>query len=232
MNRVLTLSALIAATFAASLAGGLGPPMICNEIDCGRVVNLPNDKPGKGEAAKIIASLPAFLTEERSILAHMEALRRASIVIQGDADANVRLLAALAYRTLNAEAADEKNAAAWFDLAFFVGCENQMGGDGSPRAIAESNGVRGYGYMKKALSLAKGESAGEMEFGAALMVHPVMRDRDHHVPSNPGLGDDIYDQHLRRAVAAAKPGSLLEKNLQTQFQRWGGSFAAVKAAAK
>jgi hypothetical protein len=230
MNRLLTLSALIAAGFAGGMGLLMGPPMICNPVECGEVANLPTDKPGKGEAAKALANLPGFLSQEKSILAHMEALRRAAIVMQGDEDSTARLVATLACRTLNADAAGDKSAGAWFDIAFFIGCLNQLRSADTVGGVAEVNGVRGYGYMKKALELAP--SNGEMQFGAALMVHPVMRSRDHFNPSNPGLGDDMYDQHLRLAVAGAKPGSLLEKNLKAHFQRWGGSFDAVKTAAK
>lgn len=232
MNRFITLSTLVAAGFAGGMGLFMGPPMICNSVECGEVANLPPEKPGKGEAAKVLATLPGFLADQKSMLTHMEALRRAAIVMQGDADSTTRLFAALAERTLNTESTDQPNAAPWFDLAFFIGCLNQLGSDDLPKGIAESEGVRGYAYMKKALSLVDAGSSGEMEFGAALMVHPVMRSRSRHVPSNPGLGTDIYDRHLRTAVSLAAPGSLLETNLKQHLKAWNGSFDAVKTAAK
>ncbi len=229
MIRVLPLSALcVLLILTAGWGLRPGPPMICDRVECGDVTNLPPDKPGKGEAEKLLASLPSFLKESTSILAHMEALRRAAIVLQGHADAEMKLLAALACRALNTEASGKGDAAAWFDLAFFIGCQNQIGRLDDDGVIDTEEGVRGFGYMKKALVLAP--DSGEMQYGAALMMHPAMRSRDHAMPANPGLGKDVYDQHLRKAASMAGPGSMLEKNLRTHITRWGGNYDAVKRA--
>ncbi|MBS0195161.1 MAG: hypothetical protein JSR77_00225 [Planctomycetes bacterium] len=227
MNRIVTLAAVCLTSLAAGLGAHLGPPMICVEIDAGNLPGMPADASAKPSPAKTVDATLAFLGKEPSILAHMEAIRRAAMII-GTGHENTRLIAGLSLRALDTDAPAQSPAL--FDLAYYIGCLNQYGADLGVD-LSSVDGVRGYGLMKRALANATGDQVAAMHFGAALMTHPVMRSGMQN-PEKPGMGTDIYDQHLRKAVQGAPSGSLLDKNLIAHFQRWGGSIEAVRTAAK
>jgi len=139
----------------------------------------------------------------------------------------------LATRALDLSLSEKPDPGPLFDLAYFAATAAQRGSSIELHP-GRARDMDGYAYATRAIELAraaKDDRLGAFEFGAALMAHPAMR----HTPrgnETPGLGDDIYDRHLRSAVLLAAPKSALEDNLDEHIRSWGGSLSAVRDRAK
>ncbi|MCW5766222.1 MAG: hypothetical protein KIT68_09635 [Phycisphaeraceae bacterium] len=199
----------------------IGPPLICVPIDCG--AGAPMAEPPSGQDAQAtIAQALAALDRAASVMERMETLRRATMALsdRGRAD----LLLRLACRALDAQAAGTPDAAAlaWFDGAYFVGCADQLG-DETARRIGVADGVPGYLWMQQALRLSAPNAArhGQMQFAAAMLVHPAM-----HRGKEP-----VYLKHLDRAREAAKTDALLRANVDAHVRNWGGHVQGLPAPA-
>ena len=187
-----------------------GTPLICFPYNIGAAKSLPgSDGDWKGvnpsyDRTNLVRDTLALLTPQTPVIVRMETLRRAAIYatagmrgwtekagFNAEDRANVgTLLEKLRERTQDATGA--ARALALFDVGFFTETLRQTGIDKS---------LNGYDVLKKALEL-RGPDP-DMEFALALASSwPKRPERD---------------QHLERARAGAKPGSLLAANLASHF---------------
>ena len=203
---LLALGILVAVAGAAEA----GPPLICHAFDAGSAPLLPWakgqswDSPDASyDVTRLTADTLRLLSADAPILARMENMRRATIYAARNREAAGELMSAVMKR---AEAASGSNdPLAWFDAGYLVESYRQAShiykwdmltkGDRAKWTLRdEPNGVDGYALVQKAITMT-GSSA-EMEFAASLMK------------DGPAAAE-----HRRRAVAGAKAGSLLAKNL-------------------
>ena len=206
--RALALPALAAWIAPAVLHAGT--PLICHPYTIGAAKSLPgSDGDWKGvnpayDRTHLVRDTLALLTSETPVIVRMETLRRAAIYATAgmrgwstktgfndeDRANTAALLEKLRARTQTATGADR--ALALFDVGFFTETLRQTGVDRS---------LDGYGLLRKAIEL-RGPDA-EMEFALALASS---------WPKRPERTD-----HISRARAGAKPGSLLAANLASHF---------------
>lgn len=239
MNRLAAL-VLVAGSIATTYAG---PPMVCHEISIGEAKSLPWDGGRGGSDSSyniktITRDTVKLISAEPSALVRMETIRRATVYISY-AEGSQRerlaweLLATLIDSALESEATGKRAPAAWFDAGYLIGCYNQVGMDAGQK-MGVQDGIPGYRYVLKGIELsrtvqdAKPAEIAELEFGAALITHPAMRAEGREIKA----GDsDVYDAHLRHAVASARKGSPLEVNLAAHLKIWGKSMDAYRAGA-
>lgn len=194
---------------SVAVAAEAGPPLICHAFDAG---NAPLLSWGQGQGwdspdqsydvSRLTADTVRLLAPDAPILARMENLRRATIYAARDRKVAAELMTAI---TKRAEAGGSGNALAWFDAGYLVESYRQASHiykwnmlTAAERAKwtlrSEPGGVDGYAMVVKAIATAGTNP--EMEFAASLMK------------TGP-----VSDEHRRRAVAGARSGSLLAKNL-------------------
>jgi len=200
----LSLSALLAASTAATA----GPPLICHPFDVDNAAALPwgqgpgwNTPDRSYDVTRLTADTLRLLSPEAPVLARMENMRRAAIYASGDRRAAAELLAAVLGRTQAGAGAHD--ALAWFDAGYLIESyaqaaairERDRRSPGPLRAaLAAHPGGDGVAFVEKALEL--GGPSPEMEFAASLMTR-----------------DSAASAHRQRALAGARPGSLLARNL-------------------
>ncbi len=187
-----------------------GPPLICHPFDTGAAQLLPWSQ-GQGwntpdrsyDVQKLTADTLRLLTPEAPVLARMENLRRATIYAASNRDVAAELMAAVMKRAQAPENA--RDPLAQFDAGYLTESYRQathiykwdmLGSSERSKWTLrrEPSGVDGYALVTQAISLAGGSA--EMEFAASLM-------KDGNAAS----------EHRRKAMAGAKPGSLLARNL-------------------
>ena len=187
-----------------------GTPLICHPYTIGTAKSLPgSDGDWKGvnpnyDRANLVRDTLALLTPETPVIVRMETLRRAAIYatagmrgwseksgFNAEDRANTSsLLEKLNERTK--AATGPALALALFDVGFFTETLRQTGVDKS---------LNGYDILRKAREL-RGPDP-DMEFALALATSwPKRNERD---------------EHLARARAGAKVGSLLASNLASHF---------------
>jgi hypothetical protein len=195
---------------AAAAVAEAGPPLICHPFDAGTASLLPwgqgqgwNTPDRSYDVKKLTTDTLRLLSADAPILARMENIRRATIYAAQDRAVAAALMGAVLART---EApGGSRDPLAWFDAGYLVESYRQASHiykwdmlTRSDRAQwtlrAEPAGVDGYALVVKAIALA-GVSP-EMEFAASLMKDGTKA-----------------AEHRRRAVAGARAGSLLAKNL-------------------
>ncbi len=201
--------ALVACTLLAP-AVFAGTPLICHPYAIGAAKSLPgSDGDWKGvnpgyDRTHLVRDTLALLTTETPVIVRMETLRRAAIYatagMRGWSQAGFNdedrantsaLLAKLRERSKTARG--PALALALFDVGFFTETLRHTGVDRS---------LSGYDVLVKAREL-RGPDA-DMEFALAL------------ASSWPNKRDEHRD-HLTRARAGARPGSLLASNLASHF---------------
>jgi hypothetical protein len=203
---------LLALGVLVSVAGAAeaGPPLICHAFDAGSAPLLPWakgqswDSPDASyDVTRLTPDTLRLLSPDAPILARMENMRRATIYAARNRAAAGELMSAVMKR---AEATSgSSDPLAWFDAGYLVESYRQASHIYKWDMLTkvertkwtlrdEPNGVDGYALVQKAITLT-GSSA-EMEFAASLMK------------DGPAAAE-----HRRRAVAGAKAGSLLAKNL-------------------
>jgi hypothetical protein len=203
---LLALGALVTVAGAAEA----GPPLICHAFDAGSAPLLPWakgqswDSPDASyDVTRLTADTLRLLSPDAPILARMENMRRATIYAARNRAAAGELMSAVMKRAQ--AAAGSNDPLAWFDAGYLVESYRQAShiykwdmlskGDRATWTLRdEPKGVDGYALVQKAITMT-GSSA-EMEFAASLMK------------DGPAAAE-----HRRRAVAGAKAGSLLAKNL-------------------
>ncbi len=235
--------AVTAASVSAIAYAPFGPPMVCHEVMIGKAKSLPWDGGRGGSASgydvlKLPGDTAALLAAESSTLVRMETLRRAAVYISYQTPAEGERLAweLIGRRggwVMLGEASGKLDPASWFDVAYFIGCLNQVGMGSAPK-FGEAKGVPGYMIMEKALKLAKEIGAGpremaEMQFGAAVMTHPAMRNMEWNYDI--GTRDDIYDRHILAAVRACEGNELLETNIAAHLKNFTASIEQVRRVA-
>lgn len=200
------------ATIAIAAAAEAGPPLICHPFDAGHAALLPWAASGSGwnspdpsyDVATLTADTLRLLSPDAPILARMENMRRATIYAGRDERVAAELLAAVLARA-QGDAGQGRAALAWFDAGYLVESYRQASHiykwdmlEGRAKAgwtlRHEPRGVDGYALVGKAIRIAGGSP--DMEFAASLMQAGA-----------------ASDGHRRRAVAGARAGSLLARNL-------------------
>lgn len=184
-----------------------GPPAICHPVEIGDQASLPwgsnaFDKKRGYFKSDVLDDVLKFLEASDSALVHMETLRRATLYLDRDTKRATTLIATLMARALDAEAAGEPNALAWFDAGYLAQCYAQVNID-TRINCGKANGVAGYGWIKKAIQL-RGDDP-EMEFGAAMATVIA--------------GIPEHRQHAMRVKMLAKKDSLAMKNLKYHAER-------------
>jgi hypothetical protein len=191
-------------------AAEAGPPLICHAFDAGAAPLLPWgqgqgwDSPDRSyDVQRLTADTMRLLSADAPILARMENLRRATIYAARDRQVAAQLMTAIVGR---AEAGKgSPDALAWFDAGYLVESYRQASHIYkwdmlSPAERAkwslrtEPGGTDGYAMVGKAIAMIG--TSPEMEFAASLMKE-----------------GPVSAEHRRRAMAGAKSGSLLAKNL-------------------
>jgi hypothetical protein len=197
------IGAIVLAASGGAAIGG--PPLLCFPYEIGKAESLPwgNDafEQKKGyDKSKVVDDTLAVLKTAKSTLVRMETLRRAAVYIGSDVGAATSLLARLSWIAMDAEASGKPSAEAWFDAGFLAATLRQAGADIKWHA-GVANGADGYAWIQKAVELSPKDP--EMQFGAALVVfeHDSSRFKD----------------HLRKAIAAAEPGSNLAKSIESNW---------------
>jgi hypothetical protein len=212
--RARTLRTLAWSTLAVTLSVSsalAGPPLICHPYAIGDAKSLPGE--GKHwlgvsktyDRNNLVADTLALLTPKTPVLVRMETLRRAAIYATSEmrgwgknayTDEDRKLSAAVltALRDRIKTAPVDQRALALFDAGFYAETLRQTNMD---------PGVDGYSLLTEAVKLRGSDP--EMEFALALAsVSPKRKE---------------HSEHLARARAAAKEGTLLANNLATHFSK-------------
>ena len=207
-NTFVLLAAAVVGTAALVITTAqAGPPAICHPVEIGDQASLPwgsnaFDKKRGYSKSDVLDDTLKLLEASDSALVHMETLRRATLYLDRDTKRATTLIATLMARALDAEAAGEPNALAWFDAGYLAQCYAQVNID-TGISCGKANGVAGYGWIKKALQL-RGDDP-EMEFGAAMATVIA--------------GIPEHRQHAMRVKTLAKKNSLAMKNLKYHAER-------------
>jgi len=203
------LSVLLVATAAYA-----GPSLLCWPFNIDGAKSLPFQGPNWSEGQPgydvnhLVADTTALLTPQTPVLVRMETLRRATIYARYEPAIADALLQQLKQRAdAAAKRTDREAALARFDLGYLAATYKQAAAISvdahktfwkfDQRAPQE---IDAYALVTTALRQTHDP---EMEFAAAAMKAEA-RDAD-------------YQQHLANAVANAKPGSLLARNLDSHF---------------
>jgi hypothetical protein len=211
VRRITSVAVTVATLLAASRAATAGPPLICHSFDAGNAAVLPwgqgqgwNTPDRSYDVERLTADTLRLLSPDAPVLARMENLRRATIYASGDRRIAAELLTAVLAKALSAAAERPRDPLAWFDAGYLIGSYRQASviprrSTGSPALrysspIASQPEIDGLRFVEKALELVG--SSPEMEFAASLMQE-----------------GSAADAHRQRAVAGARPGSLLARNL-------------------
>jgi len=209
--RRITSTVTVAVLLAVTKAATAGPPLICHPFDAGSAALLPwgqgqgwNTPDRSYDVERLTADTLRLLSPDAPVLARMENLRRATIYATKDRRIAAELLAAVLAKALSGAAERPRDPLAWFDAGYVLESYRQatviQRHDRGPSAlrysspIASQPEIDGLRFVEKALELAG--SNPEMEFAASLMKE-----------------GSAADAHRQRAVAGARPGSLLAKNL-------------------
>lgn len=208
-RRVLPGLALFAAILLAPATVFSGTPLICHPYDIAGAASLPAGPDWHGvsrtyDRTHLTRDTLALLRADTPIIVRMETLRRAALYATAgmrnwDKDsytAEDRAVALDLFERLRARTTDATGPAlalAHFDAGFFIE---------TLRHARMDLKIDGYAMLAKAAAL-RGPDA-EMEFALALASSWPNKRSEH-------------PDHLARARAAAKPGTLLAANLATHF---------------
>jgi len=211
-------SSVIAATGGAAY---LGPPGICNTIECGEAASAVETTWKGVSKSNLVEKLPGVLDEfAGNTTARMEILRRASFTEAGEPVAE-RVVGVLALRAL--ERAGEKNeASALFDVGYMIHLYHTLGVEGFAHR-GERQNIAGYAFVSRAIEL--GGDAG-MQVGAAYMTLPAMQPR---VGDRVAKARELFRAHTEAALKACPPGSAEEKNVAFVLGIEGETVDAVRA---
>ena len=191
-----TILGVVAIALLTAGTSEAGPPLICHPFDAGTAPLLPWTA-GQGwktpdpsyDVKQLTADTMKLLGADAPILARMENMRRATIYAAQDKHVAAELLAAVLARAAEAPG----HSLAWFDAGYLVESYRQAKGIAGWDMLSGAD-RDGYSFVRKAIRLAG--ASPEMEFAASLMTPRAES-----------------SEHRRRAVAGAKGGSLLAKNL-------------------
>jgi hypothetical protein len=239
LRKITMILVSVLCLLAFELVAFAGPPLICHPFEIGSSRSLPWSGTqwravDKGyDINRLISDTVALLAPNTPVLVRMETLRRATVyAVWSLNDHEVeypakdfriagQLLARLKARTQETAIKSDKQLAALalFDYGYLVESYKQAGY--ASKNVEPANGVDGYGFIVKAITLRGGNP--EMEFAAALAISD--RPRGSHA----GRQEAQLD-HLQKAVAGAKDGSLLARNLVSHFGDKGKTLAELRAS--
>ncbi|MBS1791249.1 MAG: hypothetical protein JST85_26290 [Acidobacteria bacterium] len=204
-----------------------GPPLICHPIEIGNAKSLPwagaqwRDVKKDYDLNRLVADTLALLQPDTPILARMETLRRATIyAVWAKSDREVgltindskiadELQTKLMDRVREAFRLNQSAALALFDAGYLNACYKQAGYKSDVKA---PNLMDAYSMVRKG---SHNLNSPEVEFALAIISeHP--RQASHQ-------------EHLQKAIAGAKDGSLLAINLVKHFGKPGQNFASLRA---
>jgi hypothetical protein len=198
-----SLAAIVVVLATTALAG---PPLVCHALQIGNAKTLPwvdlNYRKGSGNynTDNLTRDTLAILDSDKSVLVHMETLRRATLYARQDPNAAKELLTRLHARAESSDANGHPDAMAWFDVGYLAETYKQWAVKSEPNP---ANGLDGYGWVKKAIRL-KGQDP-EMEFAAAMITL-----------SGP---ESEHRTHAQKAMEGAKSDPLLAQNLSNNLNR-------------
>jgi hypothetical protein len=208
-----------------------GPPLICHPFDIGNAKSLPFQGPEWSatqsgyDVNRLVDDTLALLQPGTPVIVRMETMRRATLYGRDHreiADALLQRLKARVAALKDPERRDAEAVMAQFDLGYLVETYRQaaLASQGTSNAFwrfkqADPTDVDGYALVKKAMT--RGDSP-EMEFAAAV----ITADRR----------DKSYQEHLQKAFAGAKEGTLLARNLETHFGSEARAFHGKAIAEK
>ena len=206
---IVTLGAVLAVAAVAEA----GPPLICHPFDAGNAQLLPWSSQGQNwntpdrsyDVKKLTADTLRLLSSDAPILARMENMRRAAIYAGQDRQVAAELITAVLARSTTEAARTGRDSLAVFDAGYLIETYMQASGVREWNFLSETASVAaksanltvgdGYGLVRRAMQ-ASGSNP-EMEFAASLMKN-----------------GPIAEDHRRKALAGAKAGSLLARNLE------------------
>ncbi len=200
----LLAAALGLVTLAAPAAAG--PPLLCFPYHIGQAKSLPwgNDafEANKSyDTSHVVADTIEILKVERSVLVRMETLRRAAMYIGNDRARASELLAYMTSLAVTNDSIGKVSPMNLFDAGFFAATVRQNGVELGWRPGVDED-ADGYLWIKRAVELDRGQDPA-MQFGAALVVF--------------GHNEKAFKEHLRHAVAGAKPGSDLAASIESNY---------------
>jgi hypothetical protein len=200
-----------------------GPPLLCFPFEIGSAKSLPwqggsweSIKPDY-DIGRLVDDTFALLSKDSPVIVRMETLRRATIYARKDRKVADALLARMKTRAAEAE----RDPLALFDAGYLIESYRQAywisthSGEAHWKFSQANPGkdVDGYGLVLKAIQSRSGDP--DMEFAAALITTDPERRSQH-------------DEHLRRAIAGARDGSLLARNLENHLKQQGKSIADLR----
>lgn len=198
-----------------------GSPLICHPYDIGDAKSLPwvefESRSGiyNYDMNRLADDAFSLLTPETPVIVRMETIRRATVYSvwakRNDAK-NQSADQLLSRLTERSQKAGESDPHALFDLGYLI-ATFKMGR--APVTNPKFGEMDGYPLIVKASSLRGGDP--DMEFAAALASHKWSK-----------VQTAEHNQRLRNAIAGAKDGSLLARNLVNHFGRPGQSLADLR----
>ncbi len=228
MLRSFSLVAALLITATIQQPALAGPPLICHPIEIGNAKSLPwagkewRDVKKDYDLNRLVGDTLALLQPETPVLARMETLRRATVyAVWAKRDNEVgitvkdnkiaeELQAKLMERVREAVRLNQSVALALFDAGYLDSCYKQAGYKSS---VNTPNLAEGYAMVRKGSAHMGGNP--EIEFALAIISeHPRQA---------------THQEHLQKAIAGAKDGSLLAQNLVKHFGKPGQNLAALRS---
>lgn len=228
MFRSLSLVAALLITATIQQPALAGPPLLCHPIEIGNAKSLawagPNWRDVKKDydLNRLVADTLDLLQPETPVLVRMETLRRATVyavwakrdnevgfTVKSNAVAE-ELQTKLMERVRAAFRVNKNASMALFDAGYLDSCYKQAGykSNVNTPSLAE-----GYAMVRKGSNHMGGNP--EIEFALAIIsAHP--RQASHQ-------------EHLQKAIAGAKEGSLLAINLVKHFGKPGQNLSSLRA---
>ena len=190
-----------------------GPPLICHSFSIGNDPSLPvgpdkaswNNPDANFDTRMLATETLRLLDAGKPLLTRMETLRRAAVYASKDRAAGLELAGHLIARALASEVKGQNDSLALFDAGYFVESLKQMSQITRVPTLAH---VDGYDWVKRSLPGLEEKLAAEYALG-------LMK-----------AESSWPNEHMRRAVAGAREGTLLAQNLVKHFQKQ--SLEAVK----
>ncbi len=223
----IALSVLAVLTLFA-VAVYAGPPLICWPFDIGGAKSLPFGGPNWSASdpsyntQHLADNTLALLQPSTPVIVRMETLRRATVYTMKDRAAGVALLERLEARVNEVENRGKPDALALFDLGYLLETYKQAYWRDSDKNIKNiATGRDGYALIARAIQLRGSDP--EMEFAAAI------------VRADSRASSIQRTAHFKQALAGAKDGSLLAKNLVSHaelLQAKGKSLGDLRAELK
>ena len=204
-SKLLRFSAILATLLFIATVVLAGPPLICHTFDIGSAKSLPwishNWNLSGAETydtSKLASDTLAILAADKTVIVHMETLRRATLYARKDPAAAKELLTKITMGTkIAAPQSDEARALTFFDTGYLVEAYKRWLGD----AHNPATGLDGYALIKEAIHLRGNDP--QMELAAALVTL-----------SGPAAE---HQAHAQKAIAGAKNDPLLARNLASHF---------------